>query len=87
LTGVHELRRQIPHLTRGEGVMESAFDRYEPVRGPASTRPRTDDNPLNREDLRRVIRHVFGPLRDDLRRAHRVTLGVRGEPHARPVVQ
>jgi ribosomal protection tetracycline resistance protein len=55
VTRVHELRQQIPHLTRGEGVMESAFDRYEPVRGPAPARPRTDDNPLNREeDLYRV---------------------------------
>ncbi len=54
---VHELRQQIPHLTRGEGVMESAFDHYEPVRGQAPTRPRTDDNPLNREEyLRRVTR-------------------------------
>ncbi len=57
VTRVHELRQQIPPLTRGEGVMESSFDRYEPVRGPAPTRPRTDDNPLNREEyLRRVTR-------------------------------
>ena len=54
---VHELRQQIPPLTRGEGVMESSFDRYEPVRGPVPTRPRTDDNPLNREEyLDRVLR-------------------------------
>jgi len=57
-TAVHPLRQQVPHLTRGEGVMESSFDRYEPVvRGPAPARPRTDDNPLNREEyLRRVLR-------------------------------
>ena len=56
-TRVHELRQQIPHLTRGEGVMESAFARYEPVRGPAPVRPRTGDNPLNREEyLRRTTR-------------------------------
>ena len=56
-TRVHELRQQIPHLTRGEGVMESSFARYDPVRGPAPTRPRTGDNPLNREEyLRRVTR-------------------------------
>jgi ribosomal protection tetracycline resistance protein len=54
---VHELRQQIPPLTRGEGVMESAFDHYEPVHGPAPTRPRTDDNPLNRDEyLHRVTR-------------------------------
>jgi ribosomal protection tetracycline resistance protein len=57
VTRVHELRQQIPPLTRGEGVMESSFNHYEPVRGPAPTRPRTDDNPLNREEyLRRVTR-------------------------------
>jgi ribosomal protection tetracycline resistance protein len=54
---VHELRQQIPPLTRGEGVMESSFDRYEPVRGRIPTRPRTDDNPLDREEyLHRVTR-------------------------------
>ena len=36
---VHELQQQLPALTRGEGVLESAFDRYEPVRGPVPTRP------------------------------------------------
>jgi ribosomal protection tetracycline resistance protein len=54
---VHELRQQIPPLTSGEGVLESAFDRYEPVRGEWPTRPRTDENPLIREEyLRRVTR-------------------------------
>jgi ribosomal protection tetracycline resistance protein len=54
---VHGLRQQIPPLTRGEGIMESSFDRYEPIRGPVPTRPRTDDNPLNREEyLHRVTR-------------------------------
>ncbi len=54
---VHELRQQIPPLTRGEGVLESALDRYQPVRGGWPTRPRTDDNPLIREEyLRRVTR-------------------------------
>jgi ribosomal protection tetracycline resistance protein len=54
---VHGLRQQIPPLTRGEGIMESSFDRYEPIRGPVPTRPRTDDNPLNRDEyLHRVTR-------------------------------
>jgi len=54
---VHGLRQQIPPLTRGEGIMESSFDRYEPVRGQVPTRPRTDDNPLNRDEyLHRVTR-------------------------------
>jgi ribosomal protection tetracycline resistance protein len=55
VTRVHELRQQIPPLTRGEGVMESWFARYEPAHAPFPARPRTDDNPLNREEyLRRV---------------------------------
>lgn len=54
---VHELRQQISPLTRGEGVLESSFDRYEPTRGPVPTRPRTDDNPLDRQEyLHRVTR-------------------------------
>jgi ribosomal protection tetracycline resistance protein len=47
---VHELRLQLPALTRGEGVLECAFDRYEPVSGTIPTRPRSDHNPLNREE-------------------------------------
>jgi ribosomal protection tetracycline resistance protein len=54
---VHELTQQLPSLTRGEGVLESAFDRYEPVRGAIPTRPRTDDDPLDRQEyIRRVLR-------------------------------
>jgi ribosomal protection tetracycline resistance protein len=56
---VHELRAELPALTRGEGVLECSFDRYEPVAGVAPTRPRTDDNPLNREEyLQRVTRRA-----------------------------
>jgi ribosomal protection tetracycline resistance protein len=54
---VHELRQQLPTLTRGEGVVECAFDRYEPVSGTRPTRPRTDCNPLDRDEyLRRMAR-------------------------------
>jgi ribosomal protection tetracycline resistance protein len=54
---VHALRLELPALTRGEGVLESVFDRYRAVNGRAPTRPRLDDNPLNREEyLRRVRR-------------------------------
>ena len=56
---VHELQQQLPALTRGEGVLESAFDRYQPVRGAIPTRPRTDHNPLNRKEyLLHVVRRV-----------------------------
>ena len=47
---VHELQQQLRGLTRGEGVLEWAFARYEPVDGPVPTRPRSDRNPLSREE-------------------------------------
>jgi ribosomal protection tetracycline resistance protein len=47
---VHELQRRLGSLTRGEGVLELTFDRYEPVAEPVPTRPRTDNNPLNRKE-------------------------------------
>jgi ribosomal protection tetracycline resistance protein len=56
---VHELRQRLPALTRGEGVLEGAFDHYQPVRGPIPTRPRTDHNPLDRREyLLHVLRRV-----------------------------
>jgi ribosomal protection tetracycline resistance protein len=47
---VHALRLELPALTRGEGVLESVFDRYEPVSGRIPTRPRSDNDPLNRKE-------------------------------------
>ena len=56
---VHDLEQQLPALTRGEGVVESAFDHYEPVRGTPPTRPRTDHNPRDRKEyLLKVTRRV-----------------------------
>ncbi|MQA80741.1 MAG: GTP-binding protein [Streptosporangiales bacterium] len=56
---VHELQQQLPGLSRGEGVLESAFDRYEPVRGTTPSRPRSDNDPLNRKEyLLKVQRRV-----------------------------
>ncbi|MBT2232470.1 translation factor GTPase family protein [Nonomuraea sp. NEAU-A123] len=56
---VHELHQQLPSLTRGEGVLESAFDRYQPVVGTVPARPRTDHNPLDRKEyLLHVMRRV-----------------------------
>ncbi|MQA25587.1 MAG: GTP-binding protein [Micromonosporaceae bacterium] len=56
---VHELQQKLPALTRGEGVLESAFHRYQPVRGAIPTRPRSDRNPLNRKEyLLHVVRRV-----------------------------
>jgi ribosomal protection tetracycline resistance protein len=54
---VHQLRVQLPALSRGEGVLEVTFDRFEPVVGRRPIRPRNDDNPLDREEyLLRVAR-------------------------------
>jgi ribosomal protection tetracycline resistance protein len=56
---VHELGQLLPGLTSGEGVLESSFDHYQPVRGAIPSRPRTDHNPLNRKEyLLHVIRRV-----------------------------
>jgi len=56
---VHRLRQELPALTRGEGILECVFDRYVPVTGTIPTRPRTDDNPLNRDEyLQRVTRRA-----------------------------
>jgi ribosomal protection tetracycline resistance protein len=49
-TWVHRLQQELPTLTRGEGVLSSAFDHHAPVRGSAPTRPRTDLNPLRRKE-------------------------------------
>lgn len=46
-------------MTRGEGVLDYAFDCYEPVSGTVPTRPRSDQNPLNRKEyLLHVVRRV-----------------------------
>jgi ribosomal protection tetracycline resistance protein len=56
---VYQLEQQLPGLSRGEGVLESSFDRYQPVTGPIPDRPRTDNDPLNRRDyLLHVLRRV-----------------------------
>ncbi len=53
---VHRLQQQLPRLTSGEGVLESSFGGYQPVRGSAPSRPRTDSNPLDpKEYIRRVL--------------------------------
>ncbi|CAN5354315.1 TetM/TetW/TetO/TetS family tetracycline resistance ribosomal protection protein [soil metagenome] len=43
----HDLQRQLPRLTRGEGVLESSFEGYEPVSGDQPTRRRRNTNLLN----------------------------------------
>ncbi|WP_419999619.1 GTP-binding protein [Streptomyces boninensis] len=54
---VHALEQQLPGLTRGEGMLDAAFDHYAPVPGPPPTRQRTGLNPLDRKEYRlRVLR-------------------------------
>jgi ribosomal protection tetracycline resistance protein len=56
---VYELQQGLPALSRGEGVLETEFDRYQPVTGVPPTRPRTDHNPLDRKEyLLHVQRRV-----------------------------
>lgn len=56
---VHALQQQLRGLSRGEGVLETAFERYEPIRGAQPARPRSDNNPLNRKEyLLHVLRRV-----------------------------
>jgi ribosomal protection tetracycline resistance protein len=58
---VHGLGQRLPGLTSGEGVLESVFERHEPVTGPVPSRPRTDANPLDREAyLLALTRRVTG---------------------------
>ncbi|MEU3267127.1 translation factor GTPase family protein [Streptomyces bacillaris] len=58
---VHELQQLLPGATRGEGVLESAFDGHRPVAGPVPERPRTDHDPLHRKEyLLRTVRRVAG---------------------------
>jgi ribosomal protection tetracycline resistance protein len=56
---MNELQQRLRSLTRGEGVLEFAFDHYEPVRDTIPTRLRTDQNPLDRKEyLLHVKRRV-----------------------------
>ncbi|WP_433241833.1 GTP-binding protein [Streptosporangium sp. CA-135522] len=47
---VHEFERQLPGLSRGEGVWWSRTSGDRPVSGPVPMRERSDGNPLNRKE-------------------------------------
>ncbi len=49
-TRMHEIQQQLRSTTRGEGVLEFTFDRYEPIDGTFPTRSRSPRNPLNRKE-------------------------------------
>ncbi len=53
---VHAVQQQVPELTRGEVVLEYEFACFRPVRGRPPARPRSDQNPLDRQEyLRKVL--------------------------------
>ena len=57
-----DLQRQLPGLTGGEGVVETKFSGYRPVRGAPPTRGRTMGNPLNRDEyVRQLARRAIRP--------------------------
>jgi ribosomal protection tetracycline resistance protein len=47
---VQELRRRLPGLTGGEGVLEAEFAGYQPVTGKPPARKRTTPNPLDLDE-------------------------------------
>ncbi len=53
---VQAFHRTLPALTNGDGVLESTFSGYQPVRGDPPTRPRTTANPLNRPEYLAALR-------------------------------
>jgi len=46
---IRALQQALPPLTRGEGLLETAFSHYRPAPAPFPTRPRSDLNPLDRK--------------------------------------
>lgn len=52
---VSELQALIPGISRGEGFLETEFSHYALVPGKFPTRPRTDLNPLDRDDYLRQV--------------------------------
>jgi ribosomal protection tetracycline resistance protein len=49
-SGVQELRRQLPGLTGGEGVLDAEFAGYQPVTGEPPTRKRQTPDPRNLQE-------------------------------------
>jgi ribosomal protection tetracycline resistance protein len=61
----HDLQRQLPRLTGGEGVLESTFAGYQPVSGVQPTRRRTTANPLNlAEYMMQLARRAARPTNE-----------------------
>ena len=52
---LHQLQSRLPDLTSGEGVLETSPAGYRPVEGVPPVRPRTDRNPLDRDEYLRQL--------------------------------
>lgn len=59
-TRMHNLQQQLPTLTRGEGLLEIAFDHYQMIDDPTPSRPRSDNNPLDRKEYLQLLRRAAG---------------------------
>jgi ribosomal protection tetracycline resistance protein len=59
---VRALQRRLPAVTNGDGVLESTFAGYQPVRGEPPTRRRTTPNPLNRQEYLAALSGQVLPL-------------------------
>ncbi len=58
---VPAVRRQLPGLTGGEGLLEAEFAGYQPARDPVPVRARTDRNPLDRKQYLLRVRNPGQP--------------------------
>ena len=67
---IRELEQALPALAHGEGVLETVFDHYRPVQRPFPSRPRWDDNPLDREEYLLRLRGRVGAGLDRSSRNH-----------------
>jgi ribosomal protection tetracycline resistance protein len=57
---VHDLEQQLPTLTRGEGALETVFDRYAPVAGAPAVRLRSGPDPLDRKEYLLQVQRRLG---------------------------
>ncbi|MFG1810561.1 GTP-binding protein [Streptomyces sp. NPDC049040] len=57
---VHDLERQLPTLTRGEGALDTVFDHWAPVRGEIPVRPRSGPDPLDRKEYLLQVQRRLG---------------------------
>ena len=57
---VHRFQQRVPDLTRGEGMLVTELDHHRPASRPPPTRPRSDDDPTDRENYLKVVARRVG---------------------------